>query len=400
MAVTTRNIDGTTPWANTNNPHSARFTYAAGAETQEGVLEAVGTWLTTNGNWTAVGDSANYKLVAPAASFNRLNDTIVKVADTLTAATTGIPATGTITVAGDTYTYTGISGQTLTGISPALTKTYATDDAMVIVGHTPKVRTFKSLCNDVTTYKYLYIDVVTAGLFKADPCQTIVGITVTNKVSPPGGATNQQLTMASAGELYVAANGYDSGTPGKGGYAIFFSVIGTTRGSITNGNLAGCSSGVIDFIVSNPDFSPTVSTPFISLNFYPSNGGFTCQPKDLYGSISFVCNQIVTAYGVSSPNTESQTFLLDYFDNAHDFSGKIKASSMQLYNRVSNGTSQTKCAYVGMIKNCQIVGGGTWLDEAILKIDSDGLISETGADTAHLLFPMASTYTCNWAVPK
>lgn len=83
----------------------------------------------TNGSWYSVFAGSTFitrELIRSkhkTAGTNSAGGTVLTIGTTTAAA----PATGTVRVGSDEYTYSGRTGSTFTGLSPALVQTYAAD---------------------------------------------------------------------------------------------------------------------------------------------------------------------------------------------------------------------------------------------------------------------------------
>ena len=397
MAVTVRNIDGSTPWVNTVNPNSVRITYDLASDTQANVLTAVDEWLT-------------------GFFVSSVTDTTVVVSVTIP--TTTVPASGTLKLYDSSTSltlsiaYSSYTGSTFTvsGLTAAMAgiSTFAMNDATLdkccisggygdtgwktvgVSGTT--IRSYKALNvggtigGATTHYKWIILDVATSGYIMCKVYRTVTGVTGTtiSDLSTQTGYA-QRFNVGSTGTLYLNASER---------HFLQFSVYGATLGNVT----ASGVSGIVEHLRSHP--AHTVGSGLCQYAFFSGgSGGNVCtKPRTLAndsdspgtaGGISFSFGAIGFVGGTSASALVAMT--------TDTLTGKTRVSDANCFDSVNSGGAKT--IFAGVFYNLKVVSTGTYADELQVAVDANNFLDSAGTPKTFICFP-AVAGAISYAVPK
>lgn len=313
MAIVTRNIDGTTPWASTNNPNSCRITYGAG-DTAANILAEVDAFITAHG-WTAIA-TANSPITV--RSYKALN-------------------------------YDGNSGGT------------------------------------GTNWKYIILDVASAGYLLCKVYESVTGTTGTNiaqQTDQTGYA--QRLDVTNGGTLWITSNSLDT-SKGISSSIIFYAQTPGGNGSVTGGSPNGC----FEYQRTNPNHTIASGLPFhVGLNGYTTNTPNISHSKLLNGqttSLQYSRTYSPDGTGFGYGGSAYGSTLPDVL------TGKYKAMETIVTQWTSVPAANVAQYIVGPLRNMKLLSIGTIGDTVTLKINSQGWIDPAGTDMVFLVYPTVTS---------
>jgi len=255
------------------------------------------------------------------------------------------------------------------------------------------LRGYRALNADGTTYKYMGLDFNTSNTMfvKCWESFTTSGSSVTNAVAwNTISGLAQRVDLTNGGDMYIAVDT---------DYCVFQSVVAAGTGSSTGSAWAGVlevsrdnaedtGSVPCHFLANGSPFFDTQSSYYTPCG-YPRTGlGKTGNNAATYtGFISdFGYSGMVPGTNTYSPLTGTGNFSLAFLSRDNNWSSKKWVSDMVSYTFTTTSTSTTLLELRGRIRKAKLVTSGGLMDEASIKVDTDGYLDPAGTATTHISF--------------
>jgi len=241
---------------------------------------------------------------------------------------------------------------------------------------------YRALNYDGTTYKYMVLDFNTSGYMMAKTYESFntSGSSYTNLAYTSDYYTyGQRVDLTNGGDMYIAC---------QNRYACFESSTSAGIGS----SIGNAWSGVFETARDNPEDTGVYPCHFwASGQFYcssVSNSGSVSYPKLVFGltaSNAQKHSSNISDFGMVGNNLTSSTTvdtMTQFYAKPNYWSTKEWVTDSKLFVT----SISYDLASMGRVRWLKMVSSGGLMDEATIKVDTDGFLDAVGTDTTFICF--------------